>query len=43
MMGSLNKKQKKVLIRIIAAAVLLLAVNLLPLPFWLHCVLFAIS
>ncbi|MBQ6927981.1 MAG: cadmium-translocating P-type ATPase [Oscillospiraceae bacterium] len=37
----MNRKQKKMLQRILIAAALLLLVNLVPLPFWVRCLLYA--
>ena len=37
----MNRKQKKMLVRIVISAALLVAVNLLPLPFWLRCAVYA--
>ena len=37
----MNKKQKKMLVRIVISAALLVLVNLLPLPFWLRCAVYA--
>ncbi len=37
----MNRKQKKMLVRIVISAVLLVLVNLLPLPFWLRCAVYA--
>jgi len=39
----MNKKQKKMLWRIIASAALLILAKLLPLPLWLRCALYAAS
>ena len=39
----MNRKQKKVLYRILIAAALLVLANVLPLPFWAGCVLYAAS
>ena len=37
----MNRKQKKMLVRIVISAALLVAVNLLPLPFWARCAVYA--
>ncbi len=37
----MNRKQKKMLVRIMISAALLVAVNLLPLPFWARCAVYA--
>ncbi len=37
----MNRKQKKMLVRIVISAALLVLVNLLPLPFWLRCAVYA--
>ena len=37
----MNRKQKKMLVRIVISAVLLVLVNLLPLPFWARCAVYA--
>ena len=37
----MNRKQKKMLQRILIAAALLLLVNLVPLPFWVRCLVYA--
>ncbi len=37
----MNRKQKKMLWRIVISAALLVVVNLLPLPFWLRCAVYA--
>ncbi len=37
----MNRKQKKMLYRILISAALLVLVNLLPLPFWLRCAVYA--
>ena len=39
----MNRKQKKALTRILIAAALLALANLLPLPFWLRCAVYAAS
>ena len=39
----MNRKQKKTLTRILIAAALLILANLLPLPFWLRCAVYAAS
>ncbi|MCR5576717.1 MAG: cadmium-translocating P-type ATPase [Oscillospiraceae bacterium] len=39
----MNRKQKKMLVRIVVSAALLLAALLLPLPLWARCVLYAAS
>ena len=39
----MNRKQKKALTRILIAAALLILANLLPLPFWLRCAVYAAS
>jgi len=39
----MNRKQKKMLWRILASAALLVLANLLPLPFWLKCAVYAAS
>ena len=37
----MNRKQKKMLVRIVISAALLVLVNLLPLPFWARCAVYA--
>ncbi len=37
----MNRKQKKMLVRIVISAALLVAVNFLPLPFWARCAVYA--
>ena len=39
----MNRKQKKMLLRIAVSAVLLVLVNFLPLPFPVRCALYAVS
>ncbi|MBQ7692216.1 MAG: cadmium-translocating P-type ATPase [Oscillospiraceae bacterium] len=39
----MNRKQKKVLCRILISAALLVLANVLPLPFWAGCALYAVS